>query len=49
MKASPHGARVVPTVADGEQDGVTVEGMHGTTRPFAASPQSGWARTPETM
>ena len=49
MKASPHGASVVPIVATATRTASRVSGMLGTTAPWAAAPQSGWARKPETM
>ena len=47
MKASPHGASVVPIVATATSTASRLSGRFGTTRPLAAAPQSGWASTPE--
>jgi hypothetical protein len=49
MKTSPQGASVVPTVATAASTASRVSGKCGTTSPFAASPQSGWASKPEAM
>ena len=49
MKASPQGASVVPTVATVTSSASRLCGRFGTTSPFAAAPQSGWARKPEMM
>ena len=48
MKARPHGASVVPTVATATSTASRLSGRLGTTRPLAVAPQSGWARKPET-
>ena len=49
MKESPHGASVVPTVAVTIATAAPLAGMVGTSMPWTAAPQSGWASTPEAM
>ena len=49
MKARPHGASVVPTVAVTMAMALPFPGTLGTSRPCSAAPQSGWASTPEMM
>ena len=49
MKLRPHGASVVPTVAVASRTACLVVGNDGTTLPWIAALQSGWASTPDRM
>ena len=49
MNESPHGASVVPTVAVTIAMAALSVGRLGTSMPWNAAPQSGFASTPEAM
>ena len=49
MNESPHGASVVPRVAVTMAMASLLAGRLGTSMPWTAAPQSGWASTPDAM